>query len=420
MHSLTATSPLGNGHLQGLVPQGFYLSCLFFELADRAEHNTQQEPPVRIAIVAPFFHQQGGIERYVWNLAHELAADHQVTVFAARFAATETNNLRWQRVPAITRYWPLLTLTFPVMAQLILARRRGDFDVVHGHGASLFSQDVLTAHSVHKAWFLTSLAALKPGSKGWWLKLLNPLHYITILVETIQMMPAMTRKVIAISGVIEKELTKFYRIDPWRMQIVVSGVGHKEFSPSSADDRRTLKTAIQINPDDLLLLFVGNEYKRKNLATVFEAVAKLQDLRLHVGIVGRADPHEFRNLAERLGIATRVHFFGPSSNMGQYYGAADMFVFPTLYEAFSLVILEAMAAGLPIITTDGVGAVSELFTDNTNGLLLKNPVDRDELADKISQLTDPKERSRLGRAAYEKSLEFSWTRMAQNYLKTYV
>jgi UDP-glucose:(heptosyl)LPS alpha-1,3-glucosyltransferase len=374
---------------------------------------------LRIAIVAPFFNQRGGIERYVWHLANELAVNNQVTVVSTSFEGKESDNLSWLRVPALTKFSALLTLTFPVVAQFLLFKHRDKFDVVHGHGASCFRQDVVTAHSVHKAWFFTSLRSLPILSKSWCLKLFNPLHYVTIAVETVQMLVGNSRQVVAISGVIRKELQKFYEISPSRMVIVPSGVDHQEFRPVSGPSRLKAKAHIGVSPDSLLLLFVGNELKRKNLATILQAMAKLNLPEIVLAVVGRADASPFLKMAGDLGLAGAVKFLGASSNVSEYYDAADVFVFPTAYEAFSLVILEAMAAGLPIITTGGVGAADELFVDGHNALLLKDPSNPDELKEKILAMLNPASRTVLGNNAYLKSLQYSWRMTAEHYLKIY-
>lgn len=374
---------------------------------------------MRIAIVAPLFNRRGGVERYVWNLAHQLSRSHQVTVVTAQFEGIESANLRWLAVPAVKSIGFLQTLTFAVMAQVYLHRFRDQFDVVHGHGASCFRQDVVTAHSVHKAWFLTSLKALPVASAKWWLKIFNPLHYVTLLVEGVSLRRGNSKLVVAISTVIRKELERYYRVPSSRMHLIASGIDHQEFYPADEAQRQQAREALGIGAGEFVMLFVGNELKRKNLPVIMEAMARLGRSDLVLVVVGRAETGPFVKLAADLGLQDQVRFYGPSGKITDYYRAADSFVFPTLYEAFSLVIAEAMAMGLAIITTAGVGAADELFSDGINGLLLQNPNDADEVKTKIEMLFNRDFRRTLGAAAHRTSLNYSWEKMADNYLQAY-
>ena len=122
------------------------------------------------------------------------------------------------------------------------------------------------------------------------------------------------------------------------------------------------------------------------------------DHRFRLAIVGNPQTGPYRRLAKRLGIAANVRFLGFSSDPRNAYFAADLLVHPTFYDPCSLVVQEAMACGLPVITTRFNGA-AELLDPPTDGLVIRDPHDRDELAGAISYFLDPVRRQKAARAA---------------------
>ena len=133
-----------------------------------------------------------------------------------------------------------------------------------------------------------------------------------------------------------------------------------------------------------MLGFVANEAERKGLPQLLRAVARLEDPTLYVLAVGRFAPDRSAHLARTLGLAERVRFPGASAHVARYYAAADLFVLPTQYEAWGLVIIEALACGLPVLTSRLAGAAVAV-TEKT-GLLLDEPRDEAEIAARLSNL----------------------------------
>jgi UDP-glucose:(heptosyl)LPS alpha-1,3-glucosyltransferase len=156
-----------------------------------------------------------------------------------------------------------------------------------------------------------------------------------------------------------------------------------------------------------LLCLVANEFRRKGLEVVLRAMAAAANPRIQLVVVGRDDPAPFRSLISNLGLSSRVHFAGSVRGVNEYYAAADIFVLPTLYEPFGLVITEAMAAGLPVIVSKLAGA-AEIMEPGRDGVLLDDPHDSIELARAIDSLAAPEIRDRMGRQARETALRHQW------------
>ncbi|NBQ40218.1 MAG: hypothetical protein EBU34_10715 [Alphaproteobacteria bacterium] len=143
--------------------------------------------------------------------------------------------------------------------------------VIHAQGASSFRQDVVTAHSCHKAWFFRSLAEQRTFSWPWLRKICNPLHYFTIFIETVQYHRENSCRVIAISQVIKSELIQYYRIDPRRIVVIHSGVDCVRYHPGHRNEfRADVRASLGISNSATVLCFVANEFRRKGLALHLE------------------------------------------------------------------------------------------------------------------------------------------------------
>ena len=168
--------------------------------------------------------------------------------------------------------------------------------------------------------------------------------------------------------------------------------------------------------DEPILLHVTTDFVRKGLRTIIRALPHIDsDARLVV--VGDEDPSPYREEAKRLGVEQRITFSGRAETIEDFYMGADAFVFPSHYEAFGLSILEAMASGLPVICTRGLGA-TELMTDGKDCLLLESWDDPLELAEKIESLETAGPRT-LGAAARRTAELHSWARTAASTRQVY-
>jgi UDP-glucose:(heptosyl)LPS alpha-1,3-glucosyltransferase len=157
-------------------------------------------------------------------------------------------------------------------------------------------------------------------------------------------------------------------------------------------------------------LMVANEWHRKGLGVVIEAVARLPDRRIRIDLVGRRDPVDYRPIAARLGLADRLHWHGATSDAGRFFAAADVFVLPSVYDPFPLVVFEAMATGLPAVVSKLAGSASAI-DHGTSGLVLDDPRDADELSANLKLLLDPDRRAEMGAAAATAVEGYEWGRV---------
>jgi len=194
-----------------------------------------------------------------------------------------------------------------------------------------------------------------------------------------------------------------------KIRVVPNGVDIEQFAPGPAD-----RSSLGLPEDAVIGLFVGDiATERKNLATVLRAIVATPELMLVV--IGGTARSYFPQEVKRLGLESRVIFLGFRRDVADLMKAADIFVFPSRYEPSGLVILEALASGLPTIMADTAGA-AELVPGEA-AVKLADPNDVEVLAHELTRLArDPQLRQEMGAAARRHTLSLTWENTAQGYL----
>jgi UDP-glucose:(heptosyl)LPS alpha-1,3-glucosyltransferase len=199
-----------------------------------------------------------------------------------------------------------------------------------------------------------------------------------------------------------------------RIHAIPNGVDRHRFRPDP-EARRTLRDTLGYQQDELLALFVGGEWERKGLRFAIEALAEAPEWRLVV--VGAGNEEGFHTLARAVSVADRVTFVGRRTDTPAFYAAADAFVLPTEYEAFPLVVLEAAAAGVPLLVTPVNGA-TDLVTDGETGWTIER--DAAVIADRLHRLGRAGGRDNgMGTAARRRTERLSWDAVVDRYVERY-
>ncbi|MDR0318485.1 MAG: glycosyltransferase family 4 protein, partial [Nitrososphaerota archaeon] len=207
-------------------------------------------------------------------------------------------------------------------------------------------------------------------------------------------------RIIAVSDFTRKELKKYYNIPENRIRVIHNGVDTNKFQP--AKDKQKIKTELGLNPNDTIILSVGRLYARKGLFTLLEAlstvVKQFKNVKLVISGKGQSDEMEKLNAyAKYLAVDNNILFTGyyPDQKLPKLYQAADIFAFSTFYEHHPFVVLEALATGLPVVTTT-VGGIAETIETGKNGLLVK-PFNSKQFSDAILYLLKhPTEATEIG------------------------
>lgn len=356
---------------------------------------------MRVLLAVHRVRPTGGQDRYVLELARRLAERWQVHIVASVIEGDLPAAVRVHLVQTPVR--PLLLAAPAFRAAAAPFMNCETFDVVHALGGALPGANVITAPFCHAAWREAG------GPRGLYQRLVSRQ---AIRDERRAYGHRNLRAVIAVSRRTAGELERHY--GPLRAPVTVipNGVDLDAFAPATPAGPRRRAAGQRAR-----LLLVG-AFERKGLATAIEALAAMRaDAELLA--VGSGDGARFLALAARLGVADRVKLEPPRADIADVMRASDLLIFPTRYEPFGMVIAEAMACGLPVLTTAVAGA-AELIRDRESGRVLPDPLDaRAFAAAADALLADDGARETMGRAARRGVEDLSWERIAERTLEVY-
>jgi UDP-glucose:(heptosyl)LPS alpha-1,3-glucosyltransferase len=358
---------------------------------------------VKILVLSRPFAFHGGVERATAGLLGALAA-HGHDVHVASPGAQPV-------IPGVTVHrlrLPPLPATARLVAMLVVARRamrHGTWDVVQSHERTL-GQDVYRAgEGCHRAYLATRT---RPPGRATYHRLLLALER-----RVLERTPCL----VAIARLGKAEIERLYAIPAARVHVVYNGVDLARFHPRHRATHRAAALAEAGVPAGAwVLLFVGSGFERKGLGTALTALAGLGDRESRLLVLGKGDPAPYRALTERLDIARRVAWLGPRRDVDRWYAAADAVVLPTHYEPFGNVHLEALASGVPVVTTTRAGG-AEVIRDRVTGAVTEpgNP-GQVTLALERLRVAPPEETRAACRAAAE---PYTHRRQAEELTRLY-
>ena len=368
---------------------------------------TAADRRLRIAFVVHDYNRHIGHSRYVAELASRFKRDHEVHVFANTFDEPDSVGITYHHVPAwrASALASILSFVLPATAMV-----RGRFDIVHAQGLCGLRHNVVTAHFCQPGWFD---ALVRANARLTWRQALS--QALISPLERLAFTKKSTRRVIAISERIRDDLERHYgRKDGVR--VVYHGVDLDTFHPRNCglclDEAQAELGAA---PGECLALYVGN--LQKGAAAAIRATARVPGVRLV--LVSGSNPVSDRSIAQAEGVTDRVSFRPSSKQIERFFAAADVFIFPTFFDAYGMVISEAMASGLPVITSRAAGA-AELIDHGKSGWLTADPWDPDQIAEGLRTLAaDPGLRQRMGAAARSKIEAYTWDRVAHETMAVY-
>lgn len=369
---------------------------------------------LRIALVANHIHFRGGMERYCAELATALCDDHDVHLFTCEADDVPRDKVTVHPVRTVQK--PFLALFAQFYRQTSRMIRLEDYDIVHTIGGITARQNVVTAQYCQAAW--GDALRREPGAGEGITAYHRLMWRLTGYFERRAFTSPDTRGISANSRQTGSDLVTFYGADPAKIQVIYNGVDAGCFTPENARFRGEIRRRYGVADDAVVVLFVG-EYRRKGLATVIRSLGRIPDGRVHLLAVGRGDIGHYQGLAAQAGVDARVTFAGPARDIERVFGAADLFAFPTYYEPFGMVITEAMASGLPVVTSRRAGA-AEMITEGVSGLLLDRPGDAGELARRLTPLlSDEALRKDMGARARTAASAYDWPKVAGDTLRLY-
>ncbi len=373
---------------------------------------------MKIALVIQSFDARlGGAEHWTCQFARLLRAEgHDLHVVARSFGpeADELDVVRHPLPPLSNRYH---------LAQAAAETIEGlHVDIVHDMGVG-WACDVFQPHGgARRASFDQNLHLLP-----WWMRPLKravapllPRYRQFARVERHQYAPRPTR-LIALSQMVARHFREHYRADESQIRIIYNGVDLKRFTPELRSQlRQPTREQWDVKDGEVLVLIVAHNFVLKGVPSLIRAAGRLKaaGTPIKVAVVGGKSPQGCRALAAKHGVADEVLFVGPAADPRPYYAAADIYAQPTFYDPCSLVVLEAMASGLPVITSQFNGA-GELISPGVEGNILVDPADDAALAAQIAEMWEPQRRRQMGLAARRLAEQHSLDRNLREMLAVY-
>jgi len=360
-----------------------------------------------IVQIVPYIHNGSGVAGVAWNLDREF---RELGVRTERFTHSDTNP-RSLRLTVRGRVTQALALTWDMLwfftvgtqrARRFLMDRPDAVSICHNN---IMTGDIYVNHGI-------VAAAMQARGWGVWRVLRNPTHIFTTLRDSIRYRSHTHRAIVVLSESEAKTMRRVYgRVKP-RVAIIPNGVDLDRFHPPTAEERLRAREALRLDDEDRVALFIGHEFRRKGLEHAINALTFAPTVLLLV-VGGQTDTlAAARAQAETSGVADRVLFVGVRNDLEMMFAASDMFVLPSAYEANALVILEALASGLPVVVTP-VGYAAELVADGINGFVID--ADPRQIGDRFEELAaaDPVPWRSRARASVE---HLSWRAIAEKYL----
>lgn len=356
----------------------------------------------------------GGAEKVAEKFVkHFVARGHEITVFSEKFSGEESKNLKWQKVPhgnGLSK-----TTSFHRQVQNILNKDncRDKFDIIYTMCRTFPADIFRITEQLHNEWLPIGYSSLAR---------LNPRHFSILSLEKKTINPENVRHIIVNSQLLKEQVIKGFDYPEEKVSLVSNGIDEKVYFPAKEGEKDEIKKKLHLS-DRFVCIFVAANFKIKGLNEAIRAIAGLNEesrKRVTLLVVGKGKPKSFLELAEKLNVTENLIFAGKQSNMRDYYIASDLLLYPSHYETFGNVILEACACGVPVLTTKMVGA-AELIKDNKNGFLVKSAKEIDQMMSILEAYIKlpESEHKKFAKSALSATKKYTWTKHVSDLEKIF-
>jgi UDP-glucose:(heptosyl)LPS alpha-1,3-glucosyltransferase len=305
------------------------------------------------------------------------------------------------------------------------AVKNRNFDVVLGFGNTLYMNVYQSHGGVH--WLSTKRKMY--SEKNLVRRLIKRLLVIASLkqwvrawIESAPFRCNLRPRIVAISDMIKEDMASFHRITGEDIQVVYNGVDASRYHAKLRHELRgPLREKLGIKEDEVVFLFISYDLKKKGVEPFVEAVSEIKKRNcpaFKVIVVGGLPYRALGRRIAALGIGETIIFTGSVRSVEPYYANSDVFVLPTFYDACSLVVIEAMASGLPSITTTANGAAG-IMTDGKDGYIIHHPPSPRDLARKMEALLDDERRREMSEQAALTGQEYSASKNHQEMMRIF-
>jgi UDP-glucose:(heptosyl)LPS alpha-1,3-glucosyltransferase len=359
---------------------------------------------MKIGLAHKRLDQRGGTELDLYRTAIGLRDQgHEVHLFCSEFAIEPPPGVSKHAIPVVplgrtARLWSFASAAPKVIRSL-------SCDVVVNFGR-MISQDVLRSGGGSHRGFLQRLGQENSHRRLW--HNLSPYHRSLLALERQQFQPGHYRRILAVSTEVKRELSASYGVPESKIAVIHNGVDEQRFHPRLRDKfRSAVRKQCHIPLDSPAALFVGSGFRRKGLDRLLRAWSLPPMKDAYLIVVGDdARAGQYKALAERTARG-KVTFVGRCEDVERYYGAADVVALPSIQEAFGNVVLEGLAAGLPVVVSQTVGAAELLKGELAQGIV-SHPEDPKELAVALGSMLERGQHPEFSLKARRVGEAYSW------------
>jgi UDP-glucose:(heptosyl)LPS alpha-1,3-glucosyltransferase len=349
---------------------------------------------LRLAIIRQRHTPEGGAERFLEGALEALLERNvAITLYTREWPQTKLQLIEPSIVDPryVGRWWRDAGFARAVTKQIM----RGRFNLVQSHELVLTCDVYRPADGIHATWLEERLRDA-PASLRMRVAM-SPYHRYKLAMERKLFASPWLRRVLCNSKLVRDDIKARFGLPDERLPVLYNAVDSNVYSPALRVHRERIRGKHKIPEEATVYLLAGSRFRRKGVPAALAALAEVPDP-AHLLIVGDdRDTDSYKSMARELGVRGRVTFAGFQAEIGPYYGAADAFVLPTLYDSFPDAAMEALASGLPVVTSTRSGA-AELVTEHEAGFVCDSR-DVGALTRHMRALGDPALRAALGENA---------------------
>ena len=371
--------------------------------------------PQKIAVVVPKYGLLGGGEAHTAEVTNRLAMnpEYEIHVFANRWI-NHSENITFHHVPILAFPKFLSTISFAYFAGIKMSLN--NFDIIHTH-ERIFRADLYTLHWVPHRFWIQKVRTKKQASL---------FDCATMWVEKKLVKSKRCHKYVAVSSLTkEKFIQEYPDIHCRQIEVIHPGVDLDAFTGL---DRKTCRYEVRqrfgMDATETVVIFVSMNYDIKGLDYLMTGLARFKERhpkeKFKLLIVGKSDHRKYSSLAEKTGIQPNVVYTGiiPHDKIAPLYLASDIFSMPSRFDTFGLTVLEAMAASLPVIISENVGA-KDLVRQGVNGFVITHAKHAEEIADAMASLRREDIRMNMSTEAFATASRHGWKQVAEKYTDVY-
>jgi len=365
---------------------------------------------LKIAVVSPRYGLVGGSEHFSMEITERLALnpDYSIHVFANKFKSF-SDRVTFHKYPVVKfpRFFQPISTAFFIQKMI----SNQNFDIIHSH-ERVFETDIYSIHGLpHEYW-------IKKIRKKKWLSLFD---LSTHWIEKKMVNHSRCKHLLPVSNSTKQIFSESFQLSMDNMQVVPPGIDvNKYFAYDRLQCRHEIRNQLGLKPSDIIILFVGMNFEIKGLSQLMKAISKTYQKSpnhsLKLIVVGKGNYNYYKSLASQLNIQNHIIFTGVIyEEIEKYYLASDIFSMLSEFDTFGMTVLEAMAASIPVIVSNNVGA-KDIVRHGKNGFIVEAH-DIDKICSYIVDLLNDNNRNELSNAAYQTALAYTWDKTTE-YIRT--